>query len=160
MAEIADAFATPKLKEYNFEVVIQGLPTALTQTCDFGNRKMGIVKTYGGRGHPFKEQGQTEFEDVVLGVCIPAEGPGKDIFEEWANDAYDPALGRARTNHPHRMISITEYDDQKNPIRGWDYYNCLLSAYHLGKRDRANQDKAAIDEIHIAYERRQQRIIG
>lgn len=155
-----DGFATPKLKEFNFEVQVNGMPAALTQTCDFGNRKPGIVKTWGGRGHAHKETGQVEFEDVVLTVVIPAEGPGKDLFEEWLNDAYDPAIGRARTASPHRMISIIEYDDQKNPIRGWDYYYCLVSAYNLGKRDRGSVDKAAIDEIHIAYDYRTQRIIG
>ncbi len=160
MPESGDGFATPKNKEYLFEIQINGYQKAFAQKCNFGARKPAIVETWGGRGHAHIENGQTKFDPVVLNSVIPNEGPGKDFFENLCNQSYDPKIGRARTNRPHFEMTIIEFDDQHNPIRGWDYHECLIENYDLGDRDRANVDKASIEIVHIRYVFREQRIIS
>ena len=149
--------AIPKLQEFRFLLKINGIPEAVVQHVDPGDRKHGIMKIYGGgMNHSHKEVGMIEFEDCVVGKVIPISGAGGKEIEQWANKAQDPELNRGQGDY-YQMISLDELDNEFNLVRGWDFYNCQVSVFKLGKREAGSLDKPVIEEVHIAYDYRKQR---
>ena len=155
-----DAMAIPKLQEFKFMVQVMGMPAALAQSFDPGDRKHGIIKVHGGgMNHAHKETGMIEYEDAVLTVVIPCDGPGMTIFETWANMAANPKTGNADSNDYGIMITVLELAPNGVPKRAHDFFNCQISVRKLGKREAGSLDKPVIEEMHIAYDRREERYL-
>jgi phage tail-like protein len=154
-----EAVLIPKLAEYKFRVNVSDLPVAMVQSCDPGDRTNHTIKVYGaGMNHSHYEPGMVEFGLCILTNVVPIQGPGRSTWEDWANKAQNPATGRGDSDNPYKQISVLELDGQDNPVRTWDFFNCQVEVYKLGKREAGSQDKAVIEEVHLRYDSRRETV--
>jgi len=145
--------AIPKIQEFRYRVLVNGMDAALCQSVTPGQRKNGIMKIYGGgMNHPHKEPGQVEFDDMELEYVIPISGSERGFWTQLADGAQNPETGYGDSAMPAIMLTIQDLDNQMNPVRSWDYFNCLVSVHDPGKRDASSIDKPLLEKVHIAYD--------
>jgi len=151
-----------KVKEFKFRVEVNGFPVALVEECDMGEEQISVVKSAGaGQNHPDKEAGGLEYGDCVLRTLVPTEGPGIDFWNNAIKRAQNPATQSGL--HPsgyYFEMTVLELDNTSAPVRITEFHNCFVNVNHPTNRSGLSFDKNAIDEIHIAYEWREQRAVN
>ncbi|MGC8718129.1 MAG: phage tail protein [bacterium] len=154
-----EATAVMALKDFKFRVEINGLECALVQEFDPGARTHGVSEhAGGGQNFVVKEAGMIKYADAVLKMVVPVEGPGKRYFDEWMNQAQDPATGNGLSRKEYqRNFSVFELDNDGAPVRVWEYYMAFPSHHNPGNRSALSIDKNVIEEIHITYSYRKMR---
>lgn len=151
------AVQIPKLAEYKFRVNVSDMPVAMVQSMDPGDRTNHSIKVFGaGQNHAHYEPAMIEFGMATLTNVVPISGPGGSTWEDWMNAAQNPNTGRGDAALPYKQISLMEMDGQDNVIRTWDFFNCMVEVYKLGKKEASSTDKAVIEEVQIRYDYRRE----
>jgi len=148
-----EATAITVLKDFKFRVEINGLECALVQEFNPGSRSHGVAEhAGGGQNFTVKEAGMIKYNDAVLKMVVPIEGPGKRYFYDWMNQAQDPSTGNGLSPKEYRRnFSVYEEDNSGTPVRVWEYYMAFPSSFDLGNKSAHSVDKNVIDEIRITY---------
>jgi hypothetical protein len=156
-----DATAINRLKEFKFRVEINGYPAALCHEFNPGDRTHGITTHAGaGQNYAVKEVGMITFGNAVMRQVVPLEGPGRQYFDAWMNQGQDPMSGNGgRPADYMRNFTMYELDPMGNPSRAWEYKRAFPVRHVPGNRNAQSENKDVIEEIEIAYTKRELRVL-
>jgi len=157
-----DATAISRFKEFKFRLEINGLPAALVREFNPGERSHGISEHAGaGQNFPYKEVGMLHYGNATLRQVVPLEGPGKVFFEQWMNLGQDPSTGNGDIPKVYmKNFSLYELLPTGDPGRVWEFKQGFPVRYNLGNRSNMSDNTDVIEEVEIAYSRREMRVLG
>ncbi len=156
-----DACAINRLKEFRFRLEINGYPSALCRGFNPGDRSHGVTEHAGaGQNYPCKEVGMIRYGNATLRQIVPLEGPGRIYFEQWMNLGQDANTGNGEIPAKYmKNMSLYELDPNGDPSRVWEFKRAFPVNYSLGNRDSLAEASDVIEEISIAYTKREMRTL-
>jgi len=151
-----EASSINRLKEFKFRVEINGVPSALVQEFDPGKRSHGVTEHAGaGQNHASKEAGMIKYGNARIKNVVPIDGPGQDMWVKFLNSAQNPLTGNGGNKADYTFVlSFFELLPAGNPVRTWHYYNAWVVDYSPGNRSGLSENKDVIEEVEIAFDRR------
>jgi hypothetical protein len=156
-----DAMAINPLKTYKFRLELNGLPAALIQSFNPGDRSHGMTEHAGaGQNHTVKEVGMVVFGNCSLGMVVPMDGPGRTYFDDWMQTAQNTLTGNGEIPAKYRRnFTLYELDPRGDPSRIWEFKAGFPVRMSLGMRNAVAGNSDVIEELEITYCNREMRIV-
>jgi hypothetical protein len=155
------ACAIPRLKDFKYRVEINGLEAAAVQEFEPGTRTHGVtVHSGAGQNHVCKEVGMIGFSNAVLRSVVPVDGPGRIYWEDWMDQAQDPATGNGGMPAQYqRNFSVFELAPNGSPSRVWEYIKGFPVSFKVNAKSSLDDSTDVLEFVEIAYNRREVRVL-
>jgi len=157
-----EACSISRMKAYKFRLEINGLPAALIQEFDPGDRTHGVsVHAGAGQNYVCKEVGMISYGNCTLHMVVPLDGPGRVFLNDWMDLCQDPATGNGEVPSKYmKDFSLYELDPTGSPSRVWEFKRGFPVKHSIAHRSAFADGTDLIETLEITYAKREMRIVG